>query len=220
MTHGFIFTPELAALVLQTPIVADTLTVVAGSWAELTATQFHEVLLHFSTTSLDIQACRLRACQITDDLIRELSKKGLRCATFHNELVPVDGGRFVVTDDAVADFCVQSDEHIAPERVLCGELVLHNGSFTKDLFKRLVEASAVSMRTRWMRIVVCPSPVGDEDLRDFAQHLSYRNRVKPWQYRIYNFPSEHHGSDAAMHTQIVLHPYNSLQLTHAQLPHH
>ncbi|KAH7714138.1 hypothetical protein AAVH_18533 [Aphelenchoides avenae] len=65
---GLVLTPELLARVTQAPIVAGTLSItspgfdVAGSCAELSPSQFHELLLHFSPTSLDFGGCRLRAC--------------------------------------------------------------------------------------------------------------------------------------------------------------
>lgn len=51
----------------------------------------------------------------------------------------------------------------------------------------------------------------DEDLRDYAQHVSYDR----WPTRIYNFPCEQHGAVAAMRLQIMLH-YNELILTRAR----
>ncbi|KAH7710431.1 hypothetical protein AAVH_22281 [Aphelenchoides avenae] len=142
--QGLVFTPALAALVLQAPIVAEALSLVQGNCAELTVTQFNKVLLHFSPTELVIHACQLRACHLTDELIRALSWNGVRHIKFQN-LVPVDGGSFAVTDDAIVAFCVQPDVPTSQEGDavqkgrLHGELVVSNGSCTKDLFKRLVE---------------------------------------------------------------------------------
>ncbi|KAH7702672.1 hypothetical protein AAVH_30170 [Aphelenchoides avenae] len=195
---SFIFTPEHAALVLQVPVVADTLSLIRGSCAELATTKLHKVFLHFSPTSLLLYSL-FRACQITDELIRALFTNGVRFASFPKE-VPVDGGRFCVTDDAIVELCVQQNiqnrqEEEGPVAKL--ELSLYNGSFTKDLFKRLVEASTASMRTQPLQIVVSPARVKDEDLRAFAQHLSYRY----------------------LDLQIVLHPDNSLEMIRARRGH-
>ncbi|KAH7698818.1 hypothetical protein AAVH_34084 [Aphelenchoides avenae] len=222
---GLVFTPELLSLVLQTPIVTDTLNLFEGSCVELTPTQFQEVLLHFSPTSLDINTCQLRACQLTDELLRALSKKSkkrVRRIKFQN-LVPVDGGSFAVTDHVIVDFCTQPDvqgqeEDAVSTRKLCGELVVSNGSFTKNLFKRLVEASDASMRTKPLRISVSPVRLEEEDIRDFEERLSYRHRGRPEQLRIYDFPAEQLEGIAAMHLQIALHPGNRLELIRAPLP--
>ncbi|KAH7723028.1 hypothetical protein AAVH_09501 [Aphelenchoides avenae] len=178
--NGHVFTPERAALVLQTPIVAGALTL-GGSCAQLTPTQFHEVLLHFAPTSLNMAPCNLRACQITDGL--------------------------------------NGQEDGAPARpILYEQLDVSNGRCTKDLFKRLVEASSLSTRTLPLRITVSPARFEDEDLRDFAEHLSYRQRGTPRQARIYDFPGEQQGADAAMHLQIVLSQGNRLELFRARRP--
>ncbi|KAH7725823.1 hypothetical protein AAVH_06666 [Aphelenchoides avenae] len=106
---SFIFAPEHAALVLQVPIVADTLSLIGGSCAELTATKLRRVLLHFSPTSLLLHSL-FRACQISDELIRALFTNGVRFASFPNK-GPVDGGSFCVTDDAIVELCVQIVRH-------------------------------------------------------------------------------------------------------------
>ncbi|KAH7725295.1 hypothetical protein AAVH_07088 [Aphelenchoides avenae] len=215
--NGLVFTPELAALALQTPIVTCALDLHAGSCADLTPAQFHKVLLHFSPTYLNFVDSSLRASQISNELLRALSDNRVRHAKFPNTL-PVDGGSFYVTDDAIVDFCVHEDVPIGQERCgptlsPSGELVLYNGNFTKDLFKRLVEASSVSKRSLPLRIIV--SRVEAEDLRDYAQNLSYRARGRPEQLRIYKFPDEQHGAVPAIHLQIVLHPDNRLELIRA-----
>ncbi|KAH7700286.1 hypothetical protein AAVH_32595 [Aphelenchoides avenae] len=79
----------------------------------------------------------------------------------------------------------------------------------------LQAASSVSTRTQSLKIVVSPSPVEDEDLRDFSQHLSYCYRGKWNQLRIYDFPGEQHGAAAAIHLQIVLHPDKRLEIFRA-----
>ncbi|KAH7720487.1 hypothetical protein AAVH_12020 [Aphelenchoides avenae] len=219
---GLIFTPDLAAFVLQTPVVSYALRFEAASCAELTTVQFHNVVRHFSPTSLDIDGCHLHAGQITVGFLRDLRTNRVRQIQFLR-MVPVDGGSFPVTDDAIIDFCVQEDTPIGQEvgqaRSLDGELVVRNGTFTKDLFKRLVEASSVSMRALPLRIIVSPVRVEDDDLRDFAQLVSYRYRGTPVQKRIYDFPGEQHGAVAAMHLQIVLHADNKLELIRAQRTH-
>ncbi|KAH7702813.1 hypothetical protein AAVH_30023 [Aphelenchoides avenae] len=202
--EGLVFTPELAAIVLQTPIVAGALRLRDGSCAELTPAQLQELLLHFSPTAVNIRSCQLRACQLNDELIRGLRMNRMREIFFQN-LVPVDGGNFAVTDDALVDFCLQEDVPIGQGGVVPEMLAMAaNGSFTKDLFKRLVEASSVSTRTRPFRIIVETQRFAEEDLGDFSQHLSYRDRGEPWQWRIYNFSGEQHGTNAAMDTQILL----------------
>ncbi|KAH7708165.1 hypothetical protein AAVH_24593 [Aphelenchoides avenae] len=195
--HGLVFKPEFVALVLQTPIVAGDLTFDAGSCAEVTAAQFRGVLTHFSPTLLFLDTCRL---------------------------TPVDGAKYAVTDDPVVEFCVQEDVPVGEDGVASiqrsfGELFLPNGRFTKDLFKRLIEASSVSKRTKPLRIVVGPPRFEEEDLRDFAQQLSYSFRGKPYQQRIYNFPGERHGPVAAIDLQIVLHNDHTLELIRARRPH-
>ncbi|KAH7698862.1 hypothetical protein AAVH_34039, partial [Aphelenchoides avenae] len=215
------FTPELATLIFQAPIVAHALRIDEGSCADLTPTQFQEVLLHFSPASLDIDGCRLRACQLTDGFIRGLSKARVQCMTFYN-LVPVDADNFGLTDDAIVDFCVQDDVQIGQEGDATAqrsyeELDVCNGSFTKELFKRLVEASSASTRTQPLQITVSPFPFEEEDLRDFSQYLS-RQRGEPYPFRVYDFPVEQQGADAAIHLQIVLHPGNTLTMLRAQRP--
>ncbi|KAH7714714.1 hypothetical protein AAVH_17913 [Aphelenchoides avenae] len=132
---GLTFTPAIATLLLESPITAHQLSFLTGSCTELTSTQFRDVVLHLSPTSLCLYSCLLRACQINDEFLCSLPKNHVRRASFQN-LVPVDGDSFCVTDDAVVDFCMQQDvcvgeEEDAPKPGPVGELVLHNGSFTK-----------------------------------------------------------------------------------------
>ncbi|KAH7693107.1 hypothetical protein AAVH_39863, partial [Aphelenchoides avenae] len=109
-----------------------------------------EVFLHFAPMYVDVTGCHLRACQLTDEFIRTLSKYSSRLTMQYGVRgtqygAPVDGGSFYVTDDAVVDFCAQREVGIGNEgealsiREPHGELILCHGSFTKDLFKRLVE---------------------------------------------------------------------------------
>lgn len=146
MCLGFVFTSELADLVLQTSIVTDALHFDTASCVELSPTQFHEVVRHFLPTSLDTISCRLRECHITDEFLRALTKNRVRRLTFRNR-APVDGVSFRVTDDIIVDFCVQEDvptveaAGAASKQRLYGELIVCNGRFTKHLFKRLVEVS-------------------------------------------------------------------------------
>lgn len=116
-----------------------------GSCADLTPTQFHKVLLHFSPTKLELLCCHLRACQLTDELLQALIKKRLRNMLFPST-VPVDGGNFCVTDEGIVDFLLQGDipmdEEEDPPSRLCGDLRVYNSSPTKDLFKRLVGVSS------------------------------------------------------------------------------
>ncbi|KAH7710428.1 CBN-AGL-1 protein [Aphelenchoides avenae] len=81
-----------------------------------------------------------------------------------------------------------------------------------------LKANSVSMRTSPLRIAVSPLRLEDEDLRDFAERLSYRHRGQPPQLRIYDFPAEQQGAFAAMRLQIALHPGNRLELNRAPLP--
>lgn len=133
MCLGLVFTPDLAALVLQTPVVTDWLGFFKGNFAVLAPTQFHEVLVHFSPTSLNITGCAMRASQLMERLLGGISENCVRHAKYQ-DMVPVYGG---MTDDAIIDFCLLEDVHI-------GEL--HKGSFTKELFKRLVEVSTCTSR--------------------------------------------------------------------------
>lgn len=138
MCLGQVFTPELAALVLQTPVVATTLFLQNGSCAELTPTLFQKVVLHFSLTLLHVYRCHLRSSHITDGFLEALSKSVRRTKVW--DMVPVDGDRFDVTDDALVERCLQEDAHADEEDMEKVEF-LCKGSFTKDLFKRLVEVS-------------------------------------------------------------------------------
>lgn len=64
--------------------------------------------------------------------------------TLFQDLVPVDGDSFCVTDDALVDFCLQDDVPVGQggdAARMCLELEVNNGSFTKNLFKRLVDVS-------------------------------------------------------------------------------
>ncbi|KAH7722962.1 hypothetical protein AAVH_09432 [Aphelenchoides avenae] len=209
--YRLFFTPELGALVLQAPIVVDAFSLVHSSCAELTATQLHKILLHFSPTSMDFNNSHLRSCQITNGFLRALSKNRMLRTLFPRK-VPVDGGSFCATDDAVVDFCMQPDVQIGPEgdapksNKPYRALVLYHGRFTKALFKRLVEASAAYTPTQPLRIFVSPVPTQDEDLRDFAEYLWYRRHSGTvYQLRIYNFGDP---SDAPVDLQIVLHSEN------------
>lgn len=57
------------------------------------------------------------------------------------------------------------------------------------------------MRTQTLRITVGPlPPIEDVDLRDFAQHLSYRRRDGWDDLRVYDFPDQQNG----MHLQIKM----------------
>ncbi|KAH7714711.1 hypothetical protein AAVH_17910 [Aphelenchoides avenae] len=216
--NGLVFTPALATLVIESSIIAFRLDVFGGSCAELMPTQLLKILMHLSPSSLWLGS-DLRACQVSDELVRALKKVGVRRATFTNS-APVDGGSFCVTDDAIVDFCAQADVQISQEGYAqFKELHLYNGRFTKDLFKRLIEASALSTHTQRLQICVSPIRFKDEDLRDFAQHLSYRNRGETFQQRIYDFPGELHGADDAMHLQIVLSQENDgLEIIRARRP--
>lgn len=73
------------------------------------------------------------------------------------------------------------------------------------------------MRTQPLRIVARPSLVEEEDLRDYAQQLSYcRGRGMPWQEHIYDFACEEHGPAGAMRLQIVLNSIVGLQMIRAR----
>ncbi|KAH7722963.1 hypothetical protein AAVH_09433 [Aphelenchoides avenae] len=228
-----VFTPDLAALVRQAPIVVGNFSLVHGSCAELTPTQFHEVILHFSPTSLDFNNSHLHPCHITNAFLRPLSLRALNKdrmlrAVFPRK-VPVDGGSFCATDDAVVDFCKQPDVEVGQEedapknkkKKAYAELTLYHGRFTKGLFKRLVEACYLSKRTQPLRIFVSPVRIEEEDLHDFAQHLvSRRNAGTVYQLRIYDF-YEHDDDeqDVGMHVQIALHSENDgLELILARGP--
>ncbi|KAH7714137.1 hypothetical protein AAVH_18532 [Aphelenchoides avenae] len=73
----------------------------------------------------------------------------------------------------------------------------------------------MSMRTRPLRISVSPLPIKEEDLRAFAQHLSYRESPRR-PLRIYEFPAKQHEEDAAMNMQIVLRPGIELEMNRAR----
>lgn len=152
---GIAFTPELATLVSQTPITARDLCVRAGSCVELTPAQFHALVVHFSPTKLQLgpnpaNAPRLRVRQLDDEFLQALAKNRLRRASLPKSN-PVDGDRFIVTDDGIIDFCMQPDEPAGQgvdEQKPYTELLVSNGSFSKDIFKRMVEVSARCCRTR------------------------------------------------------------------------
>lgn len=57
-----------------------------------------------------------------------------------------------------------------------------------------------------------PVRFDDEDLREYAQHLTYHDRGSWWRKRIYDFPCEQRGAATAMRLQIVL-QYETLILT-------
>lgn len=76
----------------------------------------------------------------------------------------------------------------------------------------------MSKRTQPLQIVVSSVSFEEEDYRDFAQLLSYFRRGRPRQQRIYDFPAEQHGTDAAMHTQIVLIEDITLVMLRARRP--
>ncbi|KAH7696287.1 hypothetical protein AAVH_36644, partial [Aphelenchoides avenae] len=65
-------------------------------------------------------------------------------------------------------------------------------------------ASSVSVRTRPLRITVSPVCFEEEDLRDYAQYLTYRDRGRPWQQRIYSFPCTQRGAVTSTRLQLVL----------------
>lgn len=138
---GLVFTPAIAELALETPIVARELHFDGGSCAELTPAHLHKLLLHFSPIELKMSKCQLRACQVSDEFVRALIKNRVRRTSFP-WVAPVDGDRFHVTDDAVVEFCMQPDVQASEEE---GEsywdLVVYKGNFSKNLFKRLVEVS-------------------------------------------------------------------------------
>ncbi|KAH7714720.1 hypothetical protein AAVH_17919 [Aphelenchoides avenae] len=227
-----VFAPEFAALMIQTPIVADSLCLgTETSCAELTPTQFREFVLHFSPSSLYFTYSHLRPGQITNGFLgtlslRAQSKNRMLCARLPRK-VPVDGGSFCATDDAVVDFCMQPDILVAQEedapkkkKKPYAELALYHGRFTKDLFKRLVEASAVSKRTQPLRIFVSPVRIEDGDLRDFADHLWHsRHHGTVYHLRVYDFLGEPQGADAAVCLQIALHSENDgLEVIRAPIP--
>ncbi|KAH7701466.1 hypothetical protein AAVH_31402 [Aphelenchoides avenae] len=134
-------------------------------------------------------------------------------------IAPVDGGSFCVTVNAIVEFFMQEDVEVAQEgNDPLVYLHLRNGNFTKGLFKHVAEASSVSTRTQPLRIMVSPWRIEDEDLRDFADHLSYRYRGTPGELRVYDFPAEQRGASAAMHLQIVLFPSNMLGIYRARRP--
>lgn len=60
------------------------------------------------------------------------------------------------------------------------------------------------MRTQSLRVFLRPVHFENEDLRDFAQRLSYRYRGTEIETRIYDFPGKQHGKVAAMDLQIAL----------------
>lgn len=77
----------------------------------------------------------------------------------------------------------------------------------------------MSTRTQPLRIAVSRSHVEEEDLRDFAQYLSYGNDLVYGRLRIYDFPDKQRGTVAPMHLQIVLSRGGRLELIRAQRPH-
>ncbi|KAH7723001.1 hypothetical protein AAVH_09473 [Aphelenchoides avenae] len=135
---------------------------------------------------------------------------------------PVDGGRFAVTDDAIVEFCVQPDVQTDQEgdasKQKYGELKVYKGKFTKTSSSVWLRQALCRRARRTLRIVVSPVRFEEEDLRDFAQHLSYRQRGWPGQERIYDFPGEQHDADAAMDLQIALFPGDRLEVVRARRP--
>lgn len=84
----------------------------------------------------------------------------------------------------------------------------------------------MSTRERPFRVRVSPVRFDDGDLRDFEQHLSYRNRGEDDEERIYDFPGEipwepeepDEEESTEMHLQIVLNPNKgTLSLRRARL---
>lgn len=140
----------MATLVLETPIIAHQLTFASGSYTELTPTEFRELVVHFSPSSVNLEKCDLRPSQISDDFLRALFKNGVRKTWIKSALPEQDEETvaFHVTDDAVVDFFAQENDPIGQEgkvdtsRSWRPELAIDNGSFTKDLFKRVVEVSS------------------------------------------------------------------------------
>ncbi|KAH7722967.1 hypothetical protein AAVH_09437 [Aphelenchoides avenae] len=160
--YELVFTPELAALILESPITVRELCFDVDSCAELTPTQLNKVLQHFSPTVLSPLEGQFRASQISDELVRARFNNGMLEASFPH-VAPVDGGCFFVSDDAIVELYMLQDIQVGQEEdEPYVQLELHNGSFTNYLFKRLVEASSVSTRTQSLKIVLSPSPVEDE----------------------------------------------------------
>lgn len=144
MCLGLDFTPELATLILQTPIAAEKLVLVQGSCTALMSTQFQEVVGHLSPTELEVHDGCFLPCQVTDEFIRELFENRCRRIVFHGY---AGRDRFDVTDDALVDLCMQQDAQIGAEGDglnPASVLSLQRGSFTKDLVKRLVQVSTRS----------------------------------------------------------------------------
>lgn len=149
MSLGIDFTPALAKLVLDVPIVALDL-VYGGSFADLTPAEFRALVFHFSPTELCLtkgseSPLQLRANQISDEFLQALTMNRVRRVLFP-DAEPMGGGSFSVTDDAIVNFCVQADEPVEQYDEDDGnpyaKLSVSNGTFSKDLFKRLVEVSA------------------------------------------------------------------------------
>ena len=76
----------------------------------------------------------------------------------------------------------------------------------------------MSKRTESLRIVVCPSRVGNEELRDFAQHLSHRHQPH-LAVSVYNFTDVQRGAADGMHVQMALHRNDALEMIRARRPH-
>lgn len=75
------------------------------------------------------------------------------------------------------------------------------------------------MRTQSLKISVNLARVDEEDLRDFAQHLSNRDREARWYLLIYDFPGKARGEAAAFDFQIAFRPSASwLQIVRAPRP--
>ncbi|KAH7713279.1 hypothetical protein AAVH_19393, partial [Aphelenchoides avenae] len=77
-------------------------------------------------------------------------------------------------------------------------------------------ASNVSMRTQPLRITGGLERVEEEDLRDFAPYVFYRQRDDLLSY---DFPDEQNGDSATMHLRIAFRPSASyLQIVRARRP--
>ncbi|KAH7713280.1 hypothetical protein AAVH_19394, partial [Aphelenchoides avenae] len=140
---GVTFTPALAALVVEAPIIAHQLRFEGCTFAELTPNEFHELALHFSPTSLKLSSTHHGEGHLADAFLRQLGTKGVRRIEFPR--MASDGGSCYVTDDAVVEFFVQPDVPVgqgggpSSEWEPYGELHLESARFTKDLLKRIVE---------------------------------------------------------------------------------
>ncbi|KAH7708157.1 hypothetical protein AAVH_24585 [Aphelenchoides avenae] len=80
------------------------------------------------------------------------------------------------------------------------------------------QASSASTRTQPLRIVVSSTSFDDDDFRQFAHCLSYRDRGQPRQVRIYDFLGEQHGAITAVDLQIVLHSDSTIEIIRTRRP--